>query len=130
MRITPRGAASAVAAVLGIVSAAVLAWSVSRLVAERIGLSSAPPSVVQGLVPRPPGRGAPLTPRTEDPSTTATGSGSATGTGTGTGAAAGAAPGPSAPGPAGGTAGTAGAAGTGGTGGTAGTAGTAGSAGT
>jgi hypothetical protein len=51
MTLTRRGLLWAVAAVLGIAMTAALTWSVSRLAAEHIGLSSEPVSVIQGLAP-------------------------------------------------------------------------------
>lgn len=43
------------AALLGIVATAAVAWTASRLAAQRIGLSAEPPSVANGLAPgRPP----------------------------------------------------------------------------
>jgi hypothetical protein len=52
MMITRRGMLWAMGAVVGIVVAVALTWSVSRLAGQRIGLSSASPSVAGGLVPR------------------------------------------------------------------------------
>lgn len=40
-----------IAALLGIVASAAVAWAASQLAGQRIGLSSAPPSVVRGLAP-------------------------------------------------------------------------------
>ncbi len=40
-----------IAAALGIVASAAVAWAASQLADQRIGLSSAPPSVVRGLAP-------------------------------------------------------------------------------
>ena len=40
-----------IAALLGIVASAAVAWTASQLAGQRIGLSSAPPSVVRGLAP-------------------------------------------------------------------------------
>ena len=51
MTVTRRGLLWAVAALLGIAVTAGLTWSVSRLAAEHIGLSSEPVSVIQGLAP-------------------------------------------------------------------------------
>ena len=51
MTLTRRGLLWAVAALLGIAVTAALTWSVSRLAAEHIGLSSEPVSVIQGLAP-------------------------------------------------------------------------------
>jgi hypothetical protein len=39
------------AALLGIVASAAVAWTASQFAGQRIGLSSAPPSVVHGLAP-------------------------------------------------------------------------------
>lgn len=44
--------ATAVAAVLGIVVSAALAWAASQLAGQRVGLSSEPFSVATGLAPR------------------------------------------------------------------------------
>ena len=54
MRMHRRTLASAAVALLGIVVTAALTWSVSRLATQHIGLSSAPPSAIRGLVPPPP----------------------------------------------------------------------------
>jgi hypothetical protein len=62
MSITRRGLAWAALAVLGIVIAVALAWSVSRLAGQRIGLSSVSPTVVGRLVPPPRGHGPPYVP--------------------------------------------------------------------
>ena len=51
MTVTRRGLLWAVAALLGIAVTASLTWSVSRLAAEHIGLSSEPVSVIQALAP-------------------------------------------------------------------------------
>jgi hypothetical protein len=48
---TRRGFLWTVTALLGIGATAALTWSVSRLAGERIGLSSAPLSVIHGLAP-------------------------------------------------------------------------------
>jgi hypothetical protein len=59
MSITRQGLGWAALAVLGIVIAVALTWSVSRLAGRRIGLSSVSPAVVGGLVPPSPGHGRP-----------------------------------------------------------------------
>lgn len=51
MVLTRRNLLWAVAALLGIAVTAALTWSVSRLAGQRIGLSSEPLSVIQGLAP-------------------------------------------------------------------------------
>ena len=48
---TRRSVATAVAAVLGIVVSAALAWTASQLAGQRVGLSSEPLSVATGLAP-------------------------------------------------------------------------------
>ena len=40
-----------IAAAMGIFASAAVAWAASQLAGQRIGLSSAPPSVVRGLAP-------------------------------------------------------------------------------
>lgn len=64
MRVHRRTLASTAVALLGIVVTAALTWSVSRLAAQHIGLSSAPPSAIRGLAPPRPEATAPHT--TED----------------------------------------------------------------
>ena len=51
MSLTRRGFAWAVVALLGIALAAALTWSATKLAAQRIGLSSEPLSVINGLAP-------------------------------------------------------------------------------
>jgi cytoskeletal protein RodZ len=51
MSLTRRSFVWAVVALLGIVVAAALTWSVTKLAAQRIGLSSEPLSVIRGLAP-------------------------------------------------------------------------------
>jgi hypothetical protein len=60
--ITRRGLAWAALAVLGIIIAVALSWSVSRLAGRRIGLSSVSPAVVGRLVPPPHAHGRPYVP--------------------------------------------------------------------
>lgn len=50
---TRRSMATGVAAMLGIVVSAALAWAASQLAGQRVGLASEPLSVATGLAPRP-----------------------------------------------------------------------------
>jgi len=50
---TRRSMATGVAAILGIVVSAALAWAASQLAGQRVGLASEPLSVATGLAPRP-----------------------------------------------------------------------------
>jgi hypothetical protein len=51
MTLSRRGLLWAIAALLGLAVTVALTWSVSVLAGQHIGLSSAPPSVIQGLAP-------------------------------------------------------------------------------